>query len=350
MFNLSLRVHWGFCDQVEVGHYLFGALPVPPQVTSTGLQLRLHNEVPGFRKLIREGNRSSSSDCKCHPPKYDTDVEFYRTIRDQFRFARRVQRFRREVFGNHTVLGMHVRAGNNETGDFGKKNRAIHDLDEWTNRMVGHVKYLATTTSSSSSSSTGTIRPPLLYLATDTPSLLHTMREALKGIMPVVDFPQERPPEGSGVAFGAMGKVMQGGGQACLDGWRSAFMDMVLLSHADIVIAARPSSFVQTMPMMMAFADGNRFCEVNGNATEIKCFDDYREWCCESLGTFFFGDINQRYDYVRVPYDELWTKKFEPVPRLNRNCRPVPGRRAHCLPYDWPAQMALEQEQEAIFQ
>lgn len=342
LFNVSLRVYWGFCDEIDVAHFLFKPQPpwqMPLPITSFNHSVRLHNEVWGFRKLIREGPNVT---CKCTHDKFLADVDYYRGIQERFRFRATVDDFRKRAFANHTVIGMHIRAGNNETGDFQKKNRGIHDLDGWMKNMVKHLQELG--------SHAPPEYPPLLYIATDTSMMVQSFREYLKDIMPVVDFPQQRAKEGEGVMFGARGHV-NNEGRTCLVGWVNAMLDMMLLSHADVVVAARPSSFVQTMPMILAYAQSPEtrvydrpFCEVNSNATDVRCFQDFMEWCCESLGTFFFPPMNQRYDYLRVPYnigDHEYKFRERPVKHAgpSKTCQPTkkaPNR--YCLSYDFPEQ------------
>jgi hypothetical protein len=330
VLNFGLRVFWGFCDRIEVAHYLFGPQPVRTNVTSTGLSLRLHNEVHGFKKLVREGK---SSECRCSQSKLESDVEYYANLRNRFRFQRQIQDFRKQSFDNHFVVGMHIRAGNNETGDFVKKNRGIHDFEGWMQHMVRHLKKLVENAS----------KPCLLYLATDTAAMVQDFAKRLNGTMDVVELPQSRPQDGQGVLFGARGSVHHNG-KACLEGWKSAVMDMILLSCADVVVAARPSSFVQTMPMILSLGLNKTYCEVSYNGTEMLCFDKFMTWCCESLGSFFFGDINQRYDYIRLPYDAN-TRNYS-IQKRGRWCRPGPKVKAQCLPYDWPSQPGLERKMQ----
>ena len=264
-------------------------------------------------------------------------------MREGFRFQDKVENFRKKTFTNHTVIGMHVRAGNNETSDFQVKNRGIQDLYSWLQNMVKHVQELGSLAPAE--------YPPLLYIATDTQSILTSFQEALKGIMPVVEYPQQRAKEGGGVMFGQHDRV-DSEGRGCLLGWVNAVVDMSLLSHADVVVAARPSSFVQTMPMFLAFAQspGTRvydrpFCEVNGNASDVRCFKDFMEWCCDSLGSFFFPPLRQRYDYVLIPYDvDKQNYQFQRRPRnrpgaVLKRCQPTKERPARrCLAYDYPEQ------------
>ena len=102
------------------------------------------------------------------------------------------------TFANHTVLGMHIRAGNGETGDFTKKGRGINNLATWVHEAASRIKEMK-------SNLNDTLSPFLLYIATDTPSVIEMFRSELAGVMPVVDFPQERAAEGQGVLFGETG-------------------------------------------------------------------------------------------------------------------------------------------------
>jgi hypothetical protein len=154
----------------------------------------------------------------------------------------------KQHFANRTVIGMHIRAGNGEEGDFTQKKREIKDgqqaLVESTSK---HIRELARQ---------GT-DPSLLFIATDTPSYVEAFRLEPKDAMPVVDLPQTRPSEGSGVLFGGPKAVVQRG-ESCLVGRDLALQDMMIISMTDIVLATKPSSFVQTMPMSMVLGNGKR--------------------------------------------------------------------------------------------
>jgi hypothetical protein len=290
--------------------------------------------VQGFRKLVRDPTK----ECACSTDKFLSDVEYYESLRNRFRHRKLVERFVEDKFAGHTVLGMHIRAGNNETGNFVKKHRGIDNVDEWIQNMVTQLKKVAKDTP----------KPPLVYLATDTESLIPLITAALDGIIPVVTLPQDRPVDG--VQFGSVGAV-QTEGDTCLDGWKNTVMDMVLLSHADIVIAARPSSFVQSMPMILSLANDEEssFCEFSFDATDVRCFTSFQQWCCESDAPFFYGEMNQRYDYLRVPdgvENYNWTFRERP-----RGCQPGPGQKPTCLSYDRPAEtIFLEQETQTILE
>lgn len=345
LLHFGLRIHWGFCDRTEVSQYLFGPQPEEQlrNVTSTATTVRLNNEVSGFKKLIREGNTTA---CKCSHAKFELDVEYYTSLRNRFRFRKRVDAFRDDMkFANHTVFGMHIRAGNNETGDFNKKNRTITNLDDWIERITGHVRKLAETINAP---------PYLLYLATDTASLISKFRLILHDTMRVIELPQTRPKEGTGVLFGSVGDVQTTGRDTCLAGWTDAMMDLILLSYTDVVIAARPSSFVQGMPMILslgAYTQEKRkqYCEVSFNASAIQCFSNLMQWCCDGVGSFVYGNMNQRYDYIRVPHS-VHEQEWVFLNRTGQWCQPGPRIKSQCLPYDWPKQKRFESQQEELFE
>jgi hypothetical protein len=87
-------------------------------------------------------------------------------------------------------------------------------------------------------------KPPLLYIATDTPSMIEKVHSALTGVMNVTDYAQEPASEGGGVFFGEMAVFHPDIGEKdkCLNGWDGMLKDMFVLSYADVVDAARPSS------------------------------------------------------------------------------------------------------------
>jgi hypothetical protein len=320
----------------EVSQYLFG--PQPPSmvenVTSTGFAVKLHNEVFGFKKLIREGNATEGGECKCVMDKYHSDVEYYQLLRDRFRLKDQVLAFVDRTFRNHAVIGMHVRAGNNETGDFTNKNRVILDRETWVQNMVRRLAKLTEL-------STASTKPPLLYIATDTPSMVTMFRTALQGIMPVIDFPQRRPEENKGVAFGGSTDFQQDGDD-CLLNWENVVMDMMILSYADVIVAARPSSFSQSLPMILSYAreqkdrvfSNSTFCEINRNATDMRCYASFREWCCEGIGQFSLAGMPQRYDYLRVPKN-VWSTTYKIRPRPRDLWR---ERTGDFLPYEYSSE------------
>jgi hypothetical protein len=328
--NFGLRSFWGYCDTTGVFHYLFGQQPLEElvNVTDTHRFARIHNDVPEFTKLIRKG---SDGECQCSFDKAEEDVRFYQSMRKRFRLKDQVEAFRRKHFLNKnvTVVGMHIRAGNGEDGDFSKRRRGIGNVDEWLQNVVDRLV----------SANWG---PSVLFLATDTPPMIDKLRELLNGTMTVVSFEQTRAEHGTGVLFGERGKVVVAG-EKCLEGWENSLVDMILLSHADVVIAARPSSFSQSMPMSLVLATSKEsrtamhpYCELNPTGTEMLCYESFRSWCCTGTTSFSLEGIHQRTDYLRMPPETVNEFKLKLTHRDDEGCFPRPeGWKQTCLPYDW---------------
>jgi hypothetical protein len=134
-------------------------------------------------------------------------------------------------------------------------------------------------------------KPLLLFLATDTAYLVPTIVNATRayGVSTVV-LPQIRVKPNEGVTF----KALAGVGEKCLLGWQAMVSDMLLLSYSDVLIAARHSSFSQSLPLSLVFdrhATNNnanregkdepavpRFCEVSETATSMTCLPDLATW------------------------------------------------------------------------
>jgi hypothetical protein len=180
-------------------------------------------------------------------------------------------------------------------------------------------------------------KPPRLFIATDTPSLITAFRQELKEKMAVVDYEQDRAEEGKGVLFGAAGKIERG--SQCLRGWEGALMDMMILSYSDVVVAGRPSSFTQSLPITVSLAKPKAtravpktFCEFNPAGTKTWCYKDFEEWCCRGKTDFHLEGI-RRYEFRRMPVElELEKQDFGVSLRLplSKEC---PAFRCG-LPYD----------------
>ena len=132
---------------------------------------------------------------------------------------------------------------------------------------------------------------PLIFLATDDPTV-HAM---LQGHMAAYNksvemLEQKRVGEGEGVSYYNKWKDDE-----CRENWVSQFIDAYLLGISDAVVAAKYSSFTQTLPIMSLFSDSmknhpdrpnnetNRFsrrlfCEAQGSGTSVHCYDDYLDW------------------------------------------------------------------------
>jgi hypothetical protein len=222
---------------------------------------------------------------------------FFSRLMQRFRSRQEVQEFgERRNFANHTVIGLHVRAGNGEQGDFVRKKRQI------ANSSVG-VQSLSSIILNISK---GWIeKPPLLFIATDTASVVSDFRKALSSKMRVIDYEQRRPTNGTGVAFGQTGLSKTLEGPECLLQWKNSIMDMMLLATTDVVIAGRPSSFTQSLPMSVVLSRHPRktpkaYCEISIDANQYQCFETMYEWCCRGTTKFHLEGI-RGYEYSRMP-------------------------------------------------
>jgi hypothetical protein len=410
--HLALRAFWGYCTfdqqqqsqpqnesrnrqvttqkkEVEVFHHLFR----PQPLRELKEQLRFHqrrasasaaladdyafghylfvaNEVPTFDSLYREGPpRPESSDsptCQCTEEQRGAYFDMYAGLRERFRFRSRIDQFRRQHFGHDlndngsqghprrrpAVLGVHIRAGNGETGDFVESGRGMQDFDSWLESLASLI---------AEARPDGEWSDAVVFVASDTPSaapkLQSLLREKQQRLvshsnnsrsgnsdissrrMTVVTLDQTRPAEGGGVMFGQHGSVLDSGPK-CLEGWVSVMSDMILLSHADAVIAARLSSFTQAMPLSLVFGSPTtpsaseaggvpkEFCDVNVPATEMRCYRSFLDWCCN--GTSRLGMEGMTYGGVE-PVGVPTTNTSAPESFGGYHAR-LGG---DSLPYDW---------------
>jgi hypothetical protein len=408
--NFTLRGFWGWCGEkspVEVFSYLFRPYTADEvsHVTSRNTIIPFYNEVPGFDMLVRTNTNSPNHNnhshsnhnitaCACQQDKIDSDLEFYTSLRTRFRQTPSlvVDEFVQRHFRNATVLGIHVRAGNGETGDFVHKGRTIDNPEAW----VRHVCSLLQDFLSHQINPTTLRRyPPVLYIATDTPSMIPLFRQQLlddQVLLPVLDLPQQRQEQGKGVFFGEALQVLNKGQEdgnnhnddddysACLQGWTDTLTDMFLLSHADVVIAGKPSSFSQTLPMSLAFGRQHQrrkkvpqsYCEIipqytsistttntstNNTTTEsswqeippkMTCFAEYLEWCCHHATWIKFKHkkrvLSREFIKFQKPSQVRVGKLLKEYPNLRnrtQGClRPKRGRagggiKDKCLPHEW---------------
>lgn len=325
--NFGLRTFWGYCGQdTEIFQHLFGvqSKQALQNVTSTNHHVLFRNSIPGFRKLRRHG----PSKCQCRNEQIQVHKEFYEDLRNRYRHKEAVDTFVREHFHGHTVIGIHIRAGNGEKGEFESKKRGIEDIDEWVRQAAKRIQEMVETQQWK--------EPPLLYIATDTPSLIDMFRHELAAAMAVIEFPQERRDDGDGIFFGERGNRPELADYQCIRSWENAVTDMILLSHADILIAGRMSSFVQTLPMSLVFGRNQQkvttpHCELNIDASRMICSKTYNEWCCEVRGV----QIHPQYtgDSLMVP-KRLSLSRYPPQSRQNV----AKEDRKTQMPYYWKTQ------------
>jgi hypothetical protein len=305
---------------------------------STNKLVRIINDIPGY---MVAGARSSSiniDDVRKHHfyDKLASDFEFYSQLIALFRFHEQVRDFmRRHEFDKHTIVGLHVRTGNGEKGDFVKKRRGIVDVDGW----VQNASFLLRTFSQNLTKSAK------IFLATDTPGLAEKLANATRSL-PFIVVDQARPAVGTGVSYVNNWNKKDD----CHNGWISQFMDMVLLSLSDVVISGRYSSFTQSMPLVMMLGSkaaatddvkrnglnktssggndeeylrsrmdprnpSNVFCEMGKAANGMHCYDDFFEWESHGKNTAFGtpDDDFSRQNHIlapRVDVLEIFEKLF----------------------------------------
>lgn len=302
--------------------------------------------------MIRDGQQCDAR----NTDKARSDFEFYSNLRDRFRLRQSVVE---DFYQNHllkgmlpsnrTIIGMHIRAGNGENGDFSIRGRTINNVELWLENLTSLLLIQSRNQDWANA---------ILFVATDTPVLINQLRDLLslrkrqnEPAIEVVHRQQFRLTEGSGVLFGQQGNIEQAG-MDCLHGWEDTIIDMLLLSYVDVLVAARPSSFTQGLPMSLVLgrdASSRRsaypYCEVNPNATSIQCFENFTDWSCRGSTSFALAGI-QRYEYLRMPGKLFDTELKSDDPILQKNlkirkrpefgCIPLPaGSKQVCLPYDW---------------
>lgn len=239
----------------------------------------------GSRPVIR-GVLSFADKCA-------SDVQFYNRLVGSYRHKQQVDDFMREHhFHDRFVVGLHLRAGNGEGMHFDESGRRISNEHEFVNNVI-HVlgKMLSfSNTSLKVGKDTNSTRhhrhhhhhhqhsfPPLIFLATDTAYLIPVIQNASQTLFNPVEtvvLPQYRLDANKGVTFMAL----EGSGLKCLRGWQSMVSDMILLSHTDVLVAAKHSTFTQSLPMALVLHDGRSFCEASDTGNAITCMNDIETW------------------------------------------------------------------------
>ncbi|KAL3931806.1 MAG: hypothetical protein SGBAC_011136 [Bacillariaceae sp.] len=229
--------------------------------------------------------------CGCTFDEIQVHTDFYRSLRDKYVRRQLLQDFMEEHhYSEHTVFGIHIRAGNGEQKDFANKNRGIHhDTEEFVAALLQVMRETIPIHSLE--------KPPMIFLATDDPKYRTIMAKEIKNLgltWPVVVLEQ---------VFALEGVVLHGGTKV-YDKWFSMFEDMVLLSHSDVLIAVKYSSFTQALPKYLVLdrpeserklkdtycevVDENEFAKkqnVTGPQLSLFCYHSYMQNCCGTDNT-----------------------------------------------------------------
>ena len=303
------------------------------------------------KKNKRRNNTTTTRFVACQTlsqAKIDADYALYEQLRQRYTRKEQVDDYVHTHFGkddNHhanTILsiGVHIRAGNGEQGDFVQKRRGIANKTQFLQELAVHMERLSLQehaamrqqhSNSNTQQQQQQQQPPrtVVFVATDMPSYIDDLRKILrlrqrqrrqKQQQPqhyqisVIDLPQVRPPQGSGVLFGTMDKVRHSGAQ-CLEGWHAVVTDALVLSHADIVLAPRPSALTQSLPLALVLGNPRKrvakpFCEMSISSTNstprsaLVCFASVREWACGTTDskTNFYDVLPEFAKYI-LPND-----------------------------------------------
>jgi hypothetical protein len=263
-------------------------------------RLFLHLRDRFFRTSSTNGSSSSSS----------THGAILRDFQKRYRWE------------DHHVIGVHIRAGNGETGHFADAQRATttttldhnHGNYYHNNSTTMIIPRLLEQLMDQLSSQKRTIKKPfLIFVATDTVEWIEWIQTALPHI-PVISFPQPRVDRGKGVSF-SQWKGMGGGtttadadpdhdtdppaDDRCYAGWVAAATDMFLLAATDTLVATTRSTFTQILPLALVLGGNGTFCEVRTVTTtnttaattttsrglqqhdhrhRLACFTDLYQW------------------------------------------------------------------------
>jgi len=275
-----LNVNWGFCDPSNKSQDIFDELFRPENITELQTYVTSYergefhfaaNEVPGYIKTKQ-----------CNPENLESDYNMYTELRSRYRKRDLVNAFVQANFAGKLVLGIHIRAGNGETGDFTKKNRGISSPEAYTRNVSNHI--LTFLNQAKKHDGQQPLSPPVLYIATDTARYIDLFRKELEGKIPVVHWEQEKEAEGSGVFLGQEQKKVDK--DKCLQKWNDMLIDAMLLASADVLIAGQFSSFSQAIPFALVMGRPRNerkvpqaFCELSFEAIEFDCHEDKVEWC-----------------------------------------------------------------------
>jgi len=175
--------------------------------------------------------------------KIKSDQVMYRQLEGNFVHRDMVDNFTKFYkFEEHIVIGVHLRLGNGEGTHFKSSGRGVKD-------ELSFVESLAWLISERAKKNVD--KPPLIFLATDTGSIIDAFQNATT--IPVVIMPQHRPAPKEGVAYENTNKEQN----KCFTDWSSMLLDMMLLARSNFLVAAPGgSTFSQSLPLSLVFQRG----------------------------------------------------------------------------------------------
>lgn len=227
----------------------------------------------------------------------------------------------------HTVIGLHIRSGNGEQDHFTDANR--QKVDPVSN--VLQVCQLVRQWLQRADLRQGLLdRPPIVFVATDTATLLPVLERALLKrqspiqsgdnnneivihIQKVIAFPQARVDYHQGVSYSAWTT-----GSECYSGWMAAAMDLMLLANADMVIASQRSTFTQIVPRAAAFRRWSQLQQRRSTMQERRWWpfcevDTPRMTCFETELAWMFRHNNSEIATISLEPDHSAVQSVQPV-------------------------------------
>ena len=327
LFNTSLP--WGWPNLTLVNETTFHLLSMKKQQMPKR-DINLINEVPGYAHAMH--------DVTWKPYGYHERDNFYGKIQSDYQFYHqlmllfehkhksRIEHVLENIrFTDHTVFGLHIRAGNGEGGDFKLKQRGIPNIDKWIERVVNllcgyrhqHSHYF-------------TRKPLLIYVGTDTGSAIDKLRSWSNATcqIPFVSAEQAYPDEGKSVTW----SQKYDDNDKCLKGWEDMFLDMFMFTRCNTVLGGTYSSFTQSAPLSFIMHKARRqqkeyqqqqqqqrneeqnhnhqpqqennsshphyFCDIGVDARRIDCSTTITEWLHLSP-SMTWGDTKARKQTMR---------------------------------------------------
>ena len=272
----------------------FPNLTVVPPVGKQVLRqtVDITNEVVGYANLFTTTSLDGIIENE-YWGKDRSDYQMYSQFMDLFRrtHSDRIKMVMQQTnFQHHTVFGLHIRAGNGETGDFVNKGRGINDLENW---LISVAQVLCDYEKQNSRFFRD--NPLMVFVSTDTASIIQKLQSIsnAKCKIPYVSADQAYPEEGVGVSFLAY-SGNHTDQEKCLNGWRDMALDMYMLTQCNTVIAGTYSSFTQTAPLSFVLhkaqlynhgmttesstAHPHYFCEFGIAGDRMDCFDSLSNW------------------------------------------------------------------------
>jgi hypothetical protein len=287
-----LEVNWGTCGDSnrEVFSYLFQSnvydktISKELAIKATGSEssptdctVFVRNDVRGYYAGQEYKNHQLASNKQTRQvwrDKLESDATFFRELLQRFTtlhqsdYSKFIQQHN---WHDYTVIGVHIRAGNGEQDHFVQAGRNQGLELYQAPALALSISKIASEMLSSHTS----IKPVMVFVATDTMGWIDALRKSLD--------------EHKGVSYQEWTK-----GEACWEGWKTSMMDMALMASARVVLATTRSTFTQILPLSIVLGknrmqDGDvaaksryYYCEmdmtIHSGTLVTSCFDSLDSW------------------------------------------------------------------------